>query len=375
MSRDFGVYLHWPYCSAICPYCDFNVYRARGDDNRALIDAMLRDAAAYRALIGARAARTLFFGGGTPSLLQAAELETLIDGLHALFPLTADAEITLECNPEDASRFADQATAGINRFSIGVQALNDSDLRMLGRMHDAAAARSAIEAAARTGARVSIDMIYARPNQTEAAWRAELSEALTLPIEHASLYQLTIEEGTAFAHAVARGALAPPPDAHAAALYETTQELCAVAGFHGYEISNHARAPAAQSQHNLLYWRAQDWIGLGPGAHGRLTVEGGVRLALESSRRPLDYVNATGGGDLAARIAALSADEAVDEALLMGLRLDEGVARAALAERPPRVEVEATLAADELIAPTPTHIALTARGRVLADRIAAMLAA
>lgn len=373
----FGVYVHWPYCAAICPYCDFNVYRARGADSAPLIAAIAADLVAHAERFGRRAAQSLFFGGGTPSLLGGAEIARLIEAAERAYGLAPDCEITLEANPEDVALFAEQAAAGVNRFSIGVQALDDAALKALGRKHDAAAAVRAVEAAAATGERVSIDLIYAREGQGVDAWRDELKRALALPIEHASLYQLTVEPDTAFARRVARGQLTPPGEDAAAALYEATQEMCEAAGFPGYEISNHARTQAARSRHNMLYWRGGDWVGAGPGAHGRITSEG-RRYALEAQPRPSDYIDAVnehGAGWIAE--AELSGAEQADELLLMGLRLDEGLARTrleALRARPLDENALAWLEGQGLLLQTDGRIRLTTRGRVLADRIAAELA-
>lgn len=373
----FGIYLHWPYCSTICPYCDFNVHRARGADAAPLVAAIAADLAGHAARFGRRRAQSLFFGGGTPSLLSAADIATLIDAANQTFGLDADCEITLEANPEDAPGFADQAAAGINRFSIGVQALDDDALRALGRHHSVADARAAMEAAARTQQRVSIDLIYAREAQSEASWRAELREALQFPIEHASLYQLTIEEGTAFARKVERGSLTPPDADAAADLYEATQQECEAAGFTGYEISNHARGDAARARHNIIYWRGGDWLGVGPGAHGRITRDG-VRLATEAQRRPADYIDAVREHGLGWVLQApLTNSENADELLIMSLRLDEGldVARLeALRGAPIKADALAWLVAQGLVTHADGRVRLTARGRPLANKIAAELA-
>lgn len=365
MSAGFGIYIHWPYCSAICPYCDFNVHRARGEDPAPLLSAIERDIAANAVLYGKRAADTVFFGGGTPSLLSGADIARLLSFIAQAHGLNADAEVTLECNPEDAPRFAEQAAAGVNRFSIGVQALHDDALKRLGRFHSAADGVRAVEAAAKTGQRVSIDMIYAREGQTVEEWEAELREALSLPVEHVSLYQLTIEAGTAFDRAVQRGTLKPPDGERGAALFEATQEICEAAGFSAYEISNFARDAAAQSRHNLLYWRGGDWLGVGPGAHGRIT-QGGVRLATQSVRDPNAYVR----GDDALKPEALTDDEIADEALILGLRVAEGLPLARLAKRLPDPKRIAALSDEGLLTVDADRLTLTKRGRLFADRIA-----
>lgn len=372
-----GIYVHWPYCATICPYCDFNVYRARDADSASLIDAIAADLAEHASRFGKREAVSIFFGGGTPSLLRGAELARLIEAADRVFGLAADCEITLECNPEDAPLFAEHAAVGVNRFSIGAQAFDDAALKALGRRHDAASALRAIEAAAATGKRVSIDLIYAREGQGIDAWRDELKQTLALPIEHASLYQLTIEAETAFARRVARGELQTPTNEQAAVFYEATQEVCDAAGFPAYEVSNHARAQAAHSRHNLLYWRGEDWIGVGPGAHGRIS-HAGARIATEAQRRPADYIDAVrehGIGWISE--ATLSDEEAADEMLIMGVRTSEGVdlARfASLRGRLANADALSWLVREGLALTEGERVVLTARGRVLADKIAAELA-
>jgi putative oxygen-independent coproporphyrinogen III oxidase len=373
---ETGIYVHWPYCSAICPYCDFNVYRARGADNGPLIAAICADLAAHAARFGRREAVSLFLGGGTPSLLRGAEIERLIAAASQAFVLSTDCEITLEANPEDADLFAEQAAAGVNRFSVGAQAFDDQALKALGRKHDASTSLRAVEAAAGTGKRVSLDLIYAREGQSLEAWRSELTEALKLPVEHVSLYQLTIESGTAFARRVDRGQLTPPADELAADLYEVTQEICDAAGFAAYEISNHARSLAARSRHNALYWRSEDWIGVGPGAHGRLT-HSGARIALEAQRRPADYIDAvreSGVGWITE--ARLTGEETADEMLLMGLRIEEGVELARVERargKPLNAQALAWLVEQGLVVQDNGRLRLTRSGRVLSNRIVAEL--
>lgn len=372
----FGIYIHWPYCAAICPYCDFNVYRARGADHRPLLEAIAADMAAHAQRFGRRTAQSIFLGGGTPSLLSGQEISFLLEAAAGAYDLAPDCEITLEANPEDRARFAEHAAAGINRFSIGAQALDDAALKALGRWHDASASLAAIEAAASTGQRVSLDLIYAREGQGLDAWRAELERALALPIEHLSLYQLTIEPRTAFARRVARGQLSPPGDEVAADLYEATQEICAAAGYPAYEISNHARGPAARSAHNLIYWQSGEWIGVGPGAHGRMRCDG-ARFALEAQRRPADYIDAVRENGLGLiEETALTGEEQADEMLIMGLRVAEGVEIAqldALRGRPVRRESILQLCEFGLIDSDGKTISLTPAGRVLANRVAEVL--
>lgn len=375
---QLGIYVHWPYCATICPYCDFNVYRARGADNAPLLDAIIADLEAHAARFGRRTATSLFFGGGTPSLLRGEEVARLIDAASRAFVLASDCEITIEANPEDAALFAEQAAAGVNRFSIGAQAFDDAALKALGRKHDAAAALHAVEVAARTGQRVSLDLIYAREGQSVEAWRDELSAALKLPVEHLSLYQLTIEPETAFARRVERAQLIPPDIETAASLFELTQELCAGAGFEAYEISNHARSAEARSRHNQVYWRCDDWIGVGPGAHGRIS-HAGARIATEAQRRPADYIDAVRENGVGwITDSQLSGEEAADEVLLMGLRVEEGVdveRIAALRGRPVNPEALDWLEQQGLIAFAAGRVRLTPRGRIIANSVAAELAA
>lgn len=373
----FGIYVHWPYCAAICPYCDFNVYRARRADNAPLIAAIEADLAGHAKRFGKRTAQSLFFGGGTPSLLRGAEIARLIDAASQAFVLAADCEITLEANPEDAKLFEEQAAAGVNRFSIGAQALDDAALKALGRKHDAAASIHAVEIAAALGVRVSLDLIYAREGQSVDAWRDELNGALALPIEHASLYQLTIEEGTAFERRVSRGQLTPPDAESAATLYETTQEVCDAAGLRAYEISNHARDAAARAQHNLIYWQSGEWAGVGPGAHGRMNRDG-KRLALEAQRRPADYIDAVNERGVGwVNEAELTSEEQADEMLIMGIRIEEGLEIAPLERlrgRPLNRDALRWLTEQGLVVSDDMRFRLTPRGRVLANKIAAELA-
>lgn len=377
-GAGFGVYLHWPYCTRICPYCDFNVYRARDRDPQPLVDAIVADIEGHFARLGKRPADTLFFGGGTPSLLEARHIEKLIEAVDRTFGFSETPEISLESNPEDHANFASQVAAGVNRISLGVQALDDMALKALGRAHDATSAILATHAAATTSARVSLDLIYAREGQTRDAWADELRAALALPVEHLSLYQLTIEDGTAFARAVSRKKLTPPDAERAATLYETTQSICDAAGFPAYEISNHARNRAARSRHNELYWTGGDWIGVGPGAHGRIPQDG-ARCATKAHERPDDYAAAVGRTGVGwGSSEALGPEIVADEAILMGLRLDDGLDRAAvetLRARPLAASAIETFAREGLLRVEPGRLRLTAAGRLLADHIAATLAA
>jgi putative oxygen-independent coproporphyrinogen III oxidase len=328
--QPFGVYVHWPFCARKCPYCDFNSHvRAQVDHDRwraALLQALESEAA--QGVEGEVV--SLFFGGGTPSLMQPQSVEAIINALTRLWPVAANLEITLEANPSsvEAERFGDFARAGINRASLGIQALDDEALRFLGRLHSAQEALHALEIAQQHLKRVSFDLIYARPNQSLEAWGRELAQALALGSEHLSLYQLTIEPNTGFAGRYARGEFTLPDEEAAAQLFALTQSLTQRAGLPAYEISNHAR-PGAQSQHNLLYWRYNDYIGIGPGAHGRR-----MGVATTCFKRPeawLAHVAKTGHG-LESQ-TPLDPVVRAQEALLMGLRLAEGINAAHFAQR------------------------------------------
>ena len=323
----FGVYVHWPFCASKCPYCDFNSHvRFGAVDQPRYVAAFAREIAHMAALAPGRTVTSIFVGGGTPSLMKPETVGAILDSIAAAWRVVPGAEITLEANPSsvEAERFAGYRAAGVNRVSLGVQALNDADLKALGRLHSVAEARRAIDIAARTFDRYSFDLIYARPGQTPEAWRAELSEALAMVRDHLSLYQLTIEEGTPFFGLHRAGKLIVPDPELADALFEITQEATEAAGIPAYEISNHAR-PGAESRHNLTYWRYGEYAGIGPGAHGRLVVDG-TRRALVTERRPegwLEAVEAHGTG--LAEDTLLTPAEEADELLLMGLRLAEGV--------------------------------------------------
>lgn len=374
---ELGIYVHWPYCARICPYCDFNVYRARDQNPGPLLGAIAADLKAQAARLGRRNAVSLFLGGGTPSLLRGAEIAHLIEAADQAFGLASDCEITLEANPEDVALFPEQAAAGVTRFSLGVQALEDAALKKLGRTHTTASALAAVELAAATGKRLSIDLIYAREQQNLAQWEAELQRALALPVEHLSLYQLTIEPETAFWRRAQRGELSPPGEDEAATLYELTQGLCEQAGFDAYEISNHARGEAARSRHNMLYWRSQDWVGVGPGAHGRVTI-GERRVATESHRRPSDYVDAVREKGIGWMLEnPLTGEERADELLIMGLRLHDGVdvrQFGALRGRDINARALAWLLQDGLVTRNGDRVLLTPKGRLLTNKIAAELA-
>ena len=331
----FGVYLHWPFCVSKCPYCDFNSSVADSVDPAAWQRALLAELDHYAALTAGRQVDSIFFGGGTPSLMPPALVGALLEGIAARWPLAPDVEITLEANPGtiDAARFRDFRAAGINRLSMGLQALNDPDLKFLGRRHDAATARQAVSLARAIFPRLSFDLIYARPGQERAAWAAELREAIAMTVDHLSVYQLTIEDGTAFAPAHARGDFILPDEDLAAALFDDTQEICAAAGLPAYEVSNHAAA-GAECRHNLLYWQGGDYLGIGPGAHGRLTDPEGTVWALAQRRAaPLWLETTLQHGHATKTRTALTADQRCAELLMMGLRLVEGLPAARFAAR------------------------------------------
>ncbi len=374
-----AVYVHWPYCARICPYCDFNVVRDRGQaEQAALAAAIIDDLKAQAALTGPRRLTSLFFGGGTPSLMKPEWVAAIIEAAATLWPPAEAPEISLEANPTDAEagRFADLAAAGVGRLSLGVQALDDAALAMLGRNHGAGEARRAAGLAARAFPRLSIDLIYARPGQTPAAWAAELGEALALGAEHVSPYQLTIEPGTAFDRAVGRGRIVPPDEGQAAGLFETTQAVLEAAGFDAYEVSNHARGEAARSRHNLAYWTGADYVGAGPGAHGRLTL-GGARVATEAERGVGAYIArvAEAGAGFVGR-ETLSPREAALERLLMGLRIDAGVAWAEVAPLGLTAQSAAVveLAGQGLLRVDGAGLAATRDGRRVLDAVVRALA-
>ncbi|WP_426043778.1 radical SAM family heme chaperone HemW [Caulobacter sp. DWR3-1-2] len=374
-----GVYVHWPYCARICPYCDFNVVRDRGrtGEQAALVDAIVADLIAQRALTGPRQLLSIFFGGGTPSLMDPAHVARVIDTAKVLWSPAEDLEISLEANPTDAEadRFDALAAAGVARLSLGVQALDDAALSLLGRNHDAGSARRALAVAAKAFPRLSADLIYARPGQTAAAWTAELSELLAHGPEHVSPYQLTIEQGTAFDRAIGRGRMVVPDQDLAASLFETTQIVLEAAGFDAYEVSNHAQGPAARSRHNLVYWQGHDYVGAGPGAHGRLSLDGG-KLATTAHRKVADYIRAVAQTGVGFEREVLTPLEAAEERLVLGLRIDDGVAFAeiaALALSPDTPKVK-SLVEDGLLADDSIRLRATRPGRLVLDRLTGTLA-
>jgi len=375
MARPpLAIYIHWPFCRSKCPYCDFNSHVRERVDERVWTSALLADLGRQAALVPGHEVVSIFFGGGTPSLMPPDTAAALIERVRRHWPAAQDLEITLEANPNsaEAERFSRFAAAGVNRLSLGVQALDPAALRFLGRGHDRDEAIAAIELSHELFPRSSFDVIYARPGQSLAAWRAELDEALALAGEHLSLYQLTIEPGTAFHTRAERGDLTVPDEEHAAALFEATQERLAAHGMPAYEVSNHAR-PGAECRHNLVYWRYQDYLGIGPGAHGRIARDG-TRYATRHRRLPEAWV----GKPEFEEVLPVARESAVEEMLMMGLRLAEGVSRArleALAGRSveelfggalPRLVDGGFLALDD------ARLAATAAGR---QRLNAVLAA
>jgi len=323
----FGVYVHWPFCLSKCPYCDFNshVRHAAVDETR-FLHAFEREIATTAARVSGRTVTSIFLGGGTPSLMQANTVGAILDAIARHWAVAPGAEVTLEANPTsvEAERFRGYRAAGVNRVSLGVQALDDTALKELGRLHTAREALDAVAIARKVFDRYSFDLIYARPRQTPQAWAGELERAITEAAEHLSLYQLTIEPETPFQTLHALGKLVVPDEDSARALYDTTQEICGRAGLPAYEISNHAR-PGAECRHNLVYWRAQEYAGIGPGAHGRLDIDG-ERHATATEKRPESWlmrVETLGHGLVTDE--PLSRDERADEFLLMGLRLAEGI--------------------------------------------------
>ncbi len=370
-APPLGVYIHWPYCARICPYCDFNVVRARGraDEEAALVSAIAEDMRAQASMIGARTLVSIFFGGGTPSLMSPDAVADLIALARSLWPTGGPVEVSLEANPTDAEtgRFRAFAEAGVQRLSLGVQAFDDASLTFLGRNHGADEALRAAGTAARIFPRLSLDLIYALPGQTDAAWIKTLNQAADLGAEHLSPYQLTIETGTPFDRAVRRGRIVLQDDEGGARLYETTQETLEGLGYEAYEVSNHARRAGARARHNLVYWRGEDYVGVGPGAHGRLTRPDGVRLASEAEARITAYIERVQETGLGATFEALTPAQAAEERVLMGLRTVEGIHPYSIETL--RLPPLNDLVADGLLAISDDRIVATPRGRLVLDRL------
>jgi len=376
LTDDLALYVHWPFCVAKCPYCDFNSHVRAGIDQQAWRSALLSDLTHEARLTPGRRLTSIFFGGGTPSLMDPETVGALVEAAAGYWQFSDAVEVTLEANPNsvEADRFADLASAGVNRLSLGIQSFDDRQLAFLGRAHSANEARAALETAQAQFGRVSFDLIYALPGETETGWAKRLAEALALGTGHLSLYQLTIEPGTRFAALHAAGKFHPLDSDVAAAMFELTQERTAAAGLPAYEISNHARA-GEESRHNLTYWRYADYAGIGPGAHGR-------RLGMRTvrHRKPENFLSAVSrhGNGLSEEVL-LSPAEAIDEALVMGLRLTEGLDAAMLARRFgvgsvldwPRVD---RLVSSGHLERQAEHVRATEAGRLVLDRILAEVA-
>lgn len=374
----FALYVHWPFCTSKCPYCDFNSHVAGQIDQQRWARAYRSEIARVSAATPGRVLNSIFFGGGTPSLMQPETVSAVIEAARAVWPFANDIEISLEANPgsADASRFRGYAEAGVTRLSLGVQALNDADLRRLGRMHSVAEARAAFDLAKGAFNRVSFDLIYARQDQDAAAWRAELREAMAMAVDHLSLYQLTIEQGTVFGARHAAGHLRGlPEDDLAADMYFETQEVLSGLGMPPYEVSNHAAA-GSESRHNLTYWRQGDWAGVGPGAHGRLTLSDG-RYATVAEQAPgawLKQVEARGEGDVVCELQA--ADDEATEYLLMSMRLTDGMDLARYRAKGGLLDDDrvARLVEDGLLSISPDRAVATAAGRPLLNYVLRQMA-
>lgn len=377
--RSLAVYVHWPFCQAKCPYCDFNSHvRTHGIDEPRYVAAYERELAYFSSRVPNTNIGSVFFGGGTPSLMSPGTVSRIIELIAGHWRMSDDVEITLEANPTsvEADRFNGYREAGVNRVSLGVQALNDEDLKRLGRLHSKHEALAALDIARANFDRVSFDLIYARPRQSESDWEAELSVALTLAAGHLSLYQLTVEPGTPFAALHAAGKLNPPEADTAARLFEITQNLTSAAGYEAYEISNHA-LPGQASLHNLNYWRGGDYVGVGPGAHGRIRLEN-VRHATDTLKSPESWLLAvedTGHG--LASCSPLAPIETAEEYLLMALRLSEGMNMSRFVALG-GAEIDSsrigTLESEDLVRREGQRLIATDKGRLVLNAVIAMLA-
>ena len=372
-NGGFGLYVHWPFCQAKCPYCDFNSHVVSQIDQSAWVTAYQSELRRMGELLPDRLLNSIFFGGGTPSLMHPDTVAAVIEAARENWTFANDIEISLEANPGsvEAGRFAGYRDAGVNRISMGIQALNDDDLRRLGRIHTVDEARTAFDVARNCFDRVSFDLIYARQGQTLEAWKAELSEALSMAIDHLSLYQLTIEDGTAFGDRYARGKLRDlPTDDNAADMYLATQDICDAYGLPGYEISNHAR-PGAESRHNQIYWRYGDYVGVGPGAHGRITLNG-QRYATEAPRAPGAWLDAVKKGRGLLPFEILKPEDQVVEHMMMGMRLFEGLdleRHEALAGKPLSVKKIQELTDWGMIVVDGARLRATSQGRAVLNAV------
>lgn len=375
----FGLYLHWPFCQSKCPYCDFNSHVASHVDEARWLYAFQSEISRYGQLTSGRHLRSIYFGGGTPSLMSPDLVSGILQAVRATWALSNDCEVTLEANPGsiEVGRFQGYRDAGVNRISMGFQAMNDVDLRRLGRMHSATEARQAFDIARHVFDRVSFDLIYARQDQSLEGWRSELRQALSMGVDHLSLYQLTVEDGTFFGERFAKGQLRGLPNEDlSVAMFETTQALCEAAGLPAYEVSNHAR-PGSESRHNLVYWRGGDYVGIGPGAHGRITL-GSQRNATVSERLPgewLQRVETTGNAEESRE--SLTGQEAAAEYLMMGLRVSDGISRDRFRKMggDERREVLQDLCAQGLLFISEETVRTTATGRLLLNEVVRCLLA
>ena len=369
----FGIYVHWPFCTSKCPYCDFNSHVVANLDESRWLRAYLNEIDRYAEEVPDRVLSSIFFGGGTPSLMSPDTVAAIIARIRAHWPARNDLEVTLEANPGsvEAARFKGFSDAGVNRVSVGVQALNAADLKRLGRLHSVAEAMQALDIARNTFRRVSFDLIYARQDQSLADWRAELCHALGFAADHLSLYQLTIEPGTAFGDRHASGKLRGlPSEDLGAELYLATQELCEDAGFSAYEVSNHAQ-PGAESRHNLIYWNYGDYAGIGPGAHSRLSASG-ERQAIETHLTPGTWLAAAEAGSGESLRRTLGQQEQAEEYLMMGLRLAQGIdlkRYSDLSGEPLEPAALRHLEAIGMIAPPDTHLRVTPQGRMVLNAV------
>ena len=370
-SGGFGLYIHWPFCMAKCPYCDFNSHVSSLINQKDWLAAYLSEIDRVGEETQGRVLGSVFFGGGTPSLMDPDVVAAIIERVKATWPIVNDIEITLEANPTsvEAGRFRGYREGGVNRVSLGVQALNDNDLKRLGRLHSVSEALDALQIARDTFDRVSFDLIYARQDQSLAHWKAELAQALTFQPDHLSMYQLTIEDGTAFGDRYARGLLKGLPDEDLGAdMYDATQSLCDAAGLPAYEVSNHAK-PGSESRHNLIYWQSGDFLGIGPGAHGRVTF-GGTRYATDTELQPGKWLASVrnGGSGEKSRVE-LSDTDCVSEFLMMGLRLADGVSLDRIEVSDQLAQKISCLVEEGLLVQSDENLKTTARGRSILNAV------
>ncbi len=372
-NAGFGIYIHWPYCEAKCPYCDFNSHVARVIEQDRWKQAYLAEIDRAAEAYPGRVLNTVFFGGGTPSLMDSDVVAAVLERIRQSWTTANDFEVTLEANPGsvEAGRFKGFHDAGVNRISIGVQALNDTDLQRLGRIHTAKEARQAFDVARNLFSRVSFDLIYARQDQSLADWKAELAQALDMAVDHLSLYQLTIEPGTPFAHQLSNGDLPGlPTDDVSADMYDVTREVCDQYGMSAYEVSNHAQS-GSESRHNLIYWRYGDYVGIGPGAHGRVT-KSGRKYATEAMSHPDRWLSGAEQGQALRSSIELSHETQADEYLMMSLRLSEGTDRlryTALAGRDLPEDVLSHLSDIGMLDISVDRIKATQQGRVVLNAV------